>query len=93
MDESNDGGNAFPADPGWFEPDTVDVGQRIAGGMSLRDYMAAKAMQGLLAMEPAFHPENGAPSEPFHAGNDAHVRAVAKGAYRIADALLTAREN
>jgi len=48
-------------------------------GMTLRDYMAAKAMQGLLAGLLAY-------------GHDIMWDEVAKDAYRQADAMLAARE-
>lgn len=60
-----DGGSAFP------EP-----GNAQCGGMSLRDYMAAKAMQGWTA--------NPLP-------NDSSIQEVAEWAYRQADAMLAAR--
>lgn len=46
------GGYAFPipnADFQTFLPSTVDEYKRIQSGMTLRDYFAAKAMQGRLA--------------------------------------------
>ena len=60
-----DGGSAFP------EP-----GNAQCGGMSLRDYFAAKAMQGWTA--------NPLP-------NDSSIQEVAEWAYRQADAMLAAR--
>jgi hypothetical protein len=48
-------------------------------GMTLRDYFAAKAMQGLLAGLLAY-------------GHDIMWDEVAKDAYRQADAMLAARE-
>lgn len=53
-------------------PQHSELGGR---GMSLRDYFAAKAMQGLLASEVY------APREEF-----------AESAYKMADAMLKARE-
>ena len=50
-------------------------------GMTLRDYFAAKAMQGWLSTYPDDHD----PDEVFEGG-------VADFAYRIADAMLKARE-
>jgi hypothetical protein len=60
-------------------PWSVDDGQKIVGnkGMTLRDYFAAKAMQGLV--------ENanwrGMPED-----------ALAKESYKLADAMLKARQ-
>lgn len=50
MSDIKDGGNAFPVpDPFLLNPKHESDMQRIASGMSLRDYFAAKAMQGMLA--------------------------------------------
>jgi hypothetical protein len=66
MKKINDGGPAFPC---------VDGGANyLQEGMSLRDYFAAKAMQGLLTN--FGYEENG----------------YAQSAYKIADAMLAARE-
>ncbi len=62
----NDGGPAFPR-TGW--PNET--------GMTLRDYFAAKAMQGLFSCGKA------------HDENTAHV--TAKASYLMADAMLKAR--
>ena len=68
MIKLNDGGPAFP--PHW-DPKTHP------SGMSLRDYFAAAAMQGMVAQ-----PESGGwPAE-----------GIAKAAYQQADAMLKARE-
>ena len=64
MSTTNDGGPAFPA-------------PSITDGMTLRDYFAAKAMQGLCA-----HPES-----PDWDESD-----IAKSAYDQADAMLKARK-
>lgn len=47
--------------------------------MTLRDYFAAKAMQGQI-------------NNPLKLGNDEAHRLIAERAYRIADAMLKARE-
>ena len=69
MTERNNGGPAFPA----MHFDLTDNEH----GMTLRDYFAAKALQGMLA-------ENG--------GGAAHNIDLAKFAYWIADAMLEARK-
>ena len=46
MSERNDGGPAFPCDN---DPTPNDFGNLPESGMSLRDYFAAKAMQGICA--------------------------------------------
>jgi hypothetical protein len=56
-------------------------GAYVEGGMTLRDYMAAKAMQGIYA------------SNTEHDHEDEHIfDAVAEAAYLQADAMLKARE-
>jgi hypothetical protein len=73
-----DGGTAFPL----TEPVYRD-GERAYGqspGMSLRDYLAAKAMEGVLAGRRT----SGAPT--FAAEDDAEY------CYRVADAMLAARK-
>ncbi len=67
-----DGGPAFPAD-------VEDFQQRAGGGMSLRDYFAAAALQGLLARDDE-HPET-------------TMADWAKDAFRFADAMLAERTN
>lgn len=78
MDKIKDGGPAFPM-PGMTG---LPNGEFVYGdhGMTLRDYFAAKAMQGYLAsMSP--HTE---PAE--------FASRIAEDAYTIADAMLAARE-
>lgn len=73
------GGYAFPipnADYQTFQPETIDEYKRIQSGMTLRDYFAAKAMQGRLA-------------NPDWLASD---EKTAVDAYQIADAMLKARE-
>lgn len=62
MDEG--GGQAFPSDCSW--------------GMTLRDYFAAKAMQGIIAT--------------FDDDTTAMPEQVARLCYTIADAMLAARK-
>jgi hypothetical protein len=47
-------------------------------GMTLRDYFAAKAMQGMV-------------TEDHDSYKDSTIETLAKGAYRIADAMLKER--
>jgi hypothetical protein len=76
----NDGGPAFP-----FGQFSETTGQPINGyynpGLSLRDYFAAKAMQGLIA----------APGNITEIDLDAWSRTVAPFAYLAADAMLAER--
>jgi hypothetical protein len=67
------GGPAFPR----VHPADVDGSVDIYHGMTLRDYFAAKAMQGLLAADTAW-------SMP--------AETVAELAYEQADAMLEARK-
>jgi hypothetical protein len=63
--------SAFP----WM----VDDGKTVTGnkGMTLRDYFAAKAMQGIVSKEKS---------------HVSWVDEYAKNAYKMADAMLKARE-
>jgi hypothetical protein len=67
-----DGGSAFP----WGEHGTH------LGGMTLRDYFAAQAMQGWIASFPA---------DSRHPCSAGHGLIVASLSYEMADAMLTAR--
>ena len=53
-------------------------------GMTLRDYFAAQAMQGALAMEGG--------EIPLTAFESVDVQAIADACYETADAMLAARE-
>ena len=73
----NDGGPAFPAQPIHKFPDGAIISTN-QGGMTLRDYFAGQALQGLLSsIEP----------NQLWCGED-----VAVTCYRTADAMLKARE-
>jgi hypothetical protein len=69
-----DGGPAFPLQA------TFAGGEYFSGtdGMSLRDYFASKAMQGLVS------DDNFRPSD--------YINALVKLSYEIADAMIAARE-
>ena len=73
MQDNPTGGPAFPSGLKEEADDTVDS---LHKGMTLRDYFAAKAMQGFCA-----NPAN----------RDALPVEIAKGAYLVADAMLKAR--
>lgn len=82
----NTGGAAFPQ----FEVvagerdghgDAIDTYTAAKGGMTLRDYLAAKAMSGIA---------NGYWSNPNMSGLSPHN--IADEAYQLADAMLAARE-
>lgn len=77
MTEQHDGGPAFPARP--TEHLTGGISITAHHGMSLRDYFAAKAMQGLVA------------SNDEGAGD--RLSDIPGYAYAIADAMLAARSD
>ncbi len=85
MNAPNDGGPAFPVQCEWG-PNGPERGVQTGNssgwhmGLSLRDYFASKAMQGLCAMV----------ATGQHTIND--NRDMAIQAYAMADALLRARE-
>ena len=60
-------------------------GGRIEG-MTLRDYFAAKAMQGMFANPDDSH-------ENYDLSYDDYVKEIARCAYKMADAMLKARES
>ncbi|MBS0923226.1 hypothetical protein JK188_01880 [Providencia sp. JGM181] len=68
------GGAAFPASG---HPDMQFVAQE---GMNLRDYLAAKAMNGIIAN-----------NAMIDTATDQTLEWVAKNAYQMADAMLKAR--
>ena len=70
MSNTNTGGRAFPA------PTTKPL-ENYYPGMTLRDYFAAKAMQGVT-------------TRGWTPGNS--MDAVAQDCYQMADAMLKARE-
>lgn len=79
---SNDGGPAFPhieRPVGWDANGKTSIVERwTKGGMSLRDYFAGAALQGLLAStDPSRH---------------VTFESYAECAYHHADAMLKARE-
>jgi hypothetical protein len=80
MTERNLGGPAFPTTKpldSWGDPNQ---------GMTLRDYFAAKAMQGLVAANWCADLRND------HYGESTGNSTVARDAYMIADAMLEARK-
>jgi hypothetical protein len=72
MNNTNTGGPAFPQ----YGFDNIAEKFTSQGGMTLRDYFAAKAMQGFLA---SIRPQD-------------KVEVVPDLAYAMADAMLKARE-
>ncbi len=80
MNARRDGWPAFPVPMVPFEGGFVSV---EFTGISLRDYFAAKALQGMLASP--YWSDNAD-------GNEHNEMAAAGQAYRMADAMLKARE-
>ena len=78
----NTGGPAFAA-----QLEVNRDGYAVIGGMTLRDYFAAKAMQGLMSgrWKPDMH---GQQFDAYRADADEW----AKSAYHFADSMLKARE-
>jgi hypothetical protein len=79
MNKINDGGPAFPTSPHISQNHTTRetvVYQHLSDGISVRDYFAAKAMQGLRS-----DPNVSQPWGEF-----------ARDAYEMADAMLEARK-
>lgn len=92
MTTHNNGGPAFPCEVGpASDGHTIQTGnmQWMQSGMTMRDYFAAKAMQGELAamVDPSCSQCGIALDTP-----DEALARIAKHFYRIADAMLKARE-
>ena len=70
------------------------MGEVTNDGMTLRDYFAAKAMQGLMATERAdeYVDEEGIPNYDEEGTLFVHTEFFVKEAYMIADMMLKARE-
>ena len=85
MTEIKDGGPAFPVEVDSAQPDGRQTGNTVwqAYGLSMRDYFAAKAMQGTLADHTVG--QGGGSWENF-------CNSIATESYEIADAMLRARE-
>ncbi|MBT1907252.1 hypothetical protein KKZ80_14450 [Enterobacter kobei] len=79
--KKQNGGQAFPRQQ-WEYDGHNNVLQYQEDGMTLRDYFAAKAMQGWLASFPA---------DGWHASVSGVCDKVAKQSYELADAMLKAR--
>ena len=83
--DTNTGGPAFPAEEDTEYPSAVITNKHQ--GMTLRDYFAAKVLQGLMAgrWKADMH---GIPYDAYRADADEW----AKSAYHFADAMLKARQ-
>lgn len=91
--EKNDGGSAFPgsAPIGVAAEQAAAIGRPIeaSGGMSLRDYFAAAALQGIMEWD-AIVNNRKEKRMPIFAESGAEKR-IAGIAYKIADAMLAER--
>jgi hypothetical protein len=84
-DPINDGGPAFP----WTDPDKIPGMPCQSAGMTLRDWFAGKAMEGLMA-----EPENTYKTvipQGDREFSETCAADMAWGAYIIADAMIDAR--
>ena len=79
MINTNTGGPAFP----YEERNGEGAPYKDYFGMTLRDYFAAKAMQGFV-MDDALHKEASTAKE--------WLKSIADASYELADAMLKARE-
>ena len=79
----SDGGPAFPTTPGQYVDQKREIMQGLPGstGMSLRDYFAAAAVQGLVARG-----DNIPKRDEYHGKTQAYC--YADMAYALADAML-----
>lgn len=88
----NTGGAAFPLATGWTETPPLLNGSKITmvkerdPGMTLRDYFAAKAMEGEFAAQDIRHDGRGTGIIQPH-----NMLACAIRYYEMADAMLEAR--
>ena len=60
-------------------------------GMTLRDYFAAKAMQGIIAAR-SWHPDYVFPDNFEFSANEKASFSTAQAAYKYADAMMEARK-
>lgn len=74
----NDGGSAFPHEG--FDNGPGNIRGRPCEGLTIRDYFAARAMHAML-------------NNDIRREEMATCANVAKDAYRMADAMLSARES
>lgn len=87
----NTGGPAFPmADPFAFSPANEGYAKRLAEGMSMRDYFAAKALHGILASFASYDARELMVQNAIEEKRSAKEQ-VAFAAYEYADAMLAER--
>jgi hypothetical protein len=89
---ANVGGSAFPHPDGEFNGNG-DFIQHENAGMTLRDYFAAKAMQGMMAVpDDQRYGDRADKSLTVEQWQQWCVGGLVEHAYRVADAMLRARE-
>lgn len=81
MEQANDGGTAFPVS----EEAARGKVAGVYGGMSLRDYFAAKAMVGVHAEYMGFAKGSPLTRDDYHN--------IAADSFTLADAMLKARQS
>jgi hypothetical protein len=89
MSTKDDGGPAFPYGVQYEIRDyygNSQVQNEVEGGMTLRDYFAAKALVGLIA-----EPVEGVQEAVAYELSDSTCEVFAQAAYKFADAMLKAR--
>ncbi|MDR9051735.1 hypothetical protein [Burkholderia multivorans] len=100
MNKINDGGPAFPTGlkatriemaGGRYEGTHVAEYAAAAPGITLRDYFAAKALQGLLADPSTNTAINSTDRDFIEREQQKFADLTARAAYRMADAMLRAR--
>ena len=92
MSNTNTGGPAFPS--GLIDPSTPeDAVHPLHSGLSIRDYFAAKAMQGLMAVpDDQRYGDRADKSLTVDQWQRWCVTGLVEHAYRVADAMLKAGE-
>jgi len=79
---------AFPVTPGEIRADDGRILERTECGMTLRDYFAAKALQGFLANAGGPIQNNGSTGWGLV---NCNIKFIAEYSYDFADAMLKAR--
>ena len=86
--EMNDGGPAFPC--GSYDPTTAAEQAPVVSGMSMRDWFAGQALQGVLSSEDRAHQlEDG---ETIEDAKRRIQREFATWCYQMADAMIAESE-
>jgi hypothetical protein len=95
MSKIDDGGAAFPIDSYMLNPNATEKEIKEAQGMTLRDYFAAAALQGMLASgHYTFITDRQEPmvAECYYDDTKKCQFVAPADAYQVADAMLAARK-